>query len=221
VSKQKKADNSRAGWWFPLSSSYVQGQTLPSVWSLDAYAQWLFVFLRTDLSALTPGQLLGMRADVWAFTDPEIIEDSSWGSESLPPPEVLAALQTDAHAGIQRIRDGDWFELEKGIRYGIALMGDRIVRGSRRGSCEDLFREKVMEILQASWAQLRECPRCHGVFLKIGKQKYCSSTCAQRTHWDAYKAGRPPRDHHGEYESRTRRRLGPNVKVTPKARRSK
>lgn len=222
--KQKKlAHDPRdvTGWWFPLSSSHVQGQTLPSEWSPEAYAQWLFVFLRADLGALTPGQLLGMRADVWAFTRPEIIERTSWDSESLPTAEILAALQEDARAGIQRVRDGDWFDLEKGISYGIALMGDRIVRGSRRGTFEDLFRAAVMDTVQTFWKQLCECPRCHGVFLKIGKQKYCSSTCARRTHWDAFKVRRSPRDHHGEYARRTRKRLGENVKVASRRRKRK
>jgi hypothetical protein len=219
--KQKKPARNVTGWWFPFSSSHVQGQTLPSEWSPDVYAQWLFVFLRTDLGALTPGQLLGMRADVWAFTRPEIIEHKSWGSENLPTAEVLAALQTDARAGIQSVRDGEWFDLEKGIGYGIALMGDRIVRGSRRGTFEDLFRDKVMDTVQTYWERLQECPRCHGVFLKIGKQKYCSPTCARRTHWDAFKARRHDRDHHREYERRAKKRLGPNVKVSIKPRRKK
>ena len=220
--KRKKPIRDVMGWWLPLNSRDVQGQTLPSKWSPEAYAQWLFAFLRTDLGALTPGQLLGMRADVWAFTNPEILEPPpSWGSKSLPTAEFLAALQEDARAGIQRVRDGDWFELEKGIRYGIARMEDRVVRGSRRGTFEDLFRAAVMDTVQAFWQQLYECPRCHGVFLKIGKQRYCSLTCGRRTHWDAFKARRSPRDHHGEYERRVKRRLGAKVAVSVKPRRKK
>ena len=215
--KRKRPSRDVTGWWIPLSSPDVQGQTLPSKRSPDAYASWLFAFLRTDLGTLTPGQLLGTRADVWAFTNPEIIEPPpSWGSERLPTAKSLAALQEDARAGYQRIKDGDWFELEKGIRYGIARMGDRVVRGNRRGTFEDLFRAAVMDIYQVFWHQILHCPRCRGLFLKLGKQMYCSPTCARRTHWDAFKKRRSPRDHHGEYKRRVKKRLGAKVSVKRK-----
>jgi hypothetical protein len=57
------------------------------------------------------------------------------------------------------------------------------------------------------------------MFLKVGKQKFCSSTCARRTHWDAFKERRPNRDHHRDYAHRVRKRLGPKVKVSTKPRR--
>jgi hypothetical protein len=205
------------------TDGYVQGQTLPSSWSQspEAYARWLFEFLRTDLRTLTPGQLLGMRADLWAFVRPEIIEDKSWGNESLPTAEVLEAIQQDARAGIQRLREGEWFALERGIGYGIARFGDHIMRGGRRGTFEDLFRAAMIDTVQTLWERLRECPRCHAMFLKVGKQKYCSSICARRTHWDAFKERRPNRDHHTEYARRVQNRLGANVKVSRKPRRQK
>lgn len=199
------------------TSSYLQGQTLPPSWSPDAYAQWFFDFLRTDLAALTPGQLLGMRADLWAFVRPEILQNKSWDGD-LPTAGILEALQRDARAGIRRVREGEWFELEAGIAYGIARMGNRIIRGSRRGTFEDLFRAAVMDTVQAFWPRLHECPRCHAIFVKVGKQKYCSPTCASRSHWDAFKARRGARDHHHEYERRAKKRLGPNVKVKRRGR---
>ena len=203
------------------TDGYVPGQTLPSSWSPEAYARWLFEFLRTDLGTLTPGQLLGMRADLWAFVRPEIIEDKSWGSEYLPTADVLKALQQDARAGIQRVLKGEWFGLERGISYGIARFGEFIFRGNRRGTFEDLFRAAVMETVQTFQEQLYECPRCHAIFVKVGKQKYCSATCARRTHWDAFKERRPNRDHHREYARRVKNRLGAKVKVSVKPRRKK
>jgi hypothetical protein len=198
-------------------SSYVRGQTLPHSWSPDTYARWLFDFLRTDLATLTPGQLLGMRADLWAFVGPEIVENPSWDG-NLPTVDVLETLQRVARAGIQRVREGEWFELEAGIKYGIALAGDRVIRGNQRGTFDDLFRAAVMETLQGYWHRLPECPRCHAIFVKVGKQKYCSPTCASRAHWDAFKARRRARDHHSEYERRVKKRLGPNVKAKPRGR---
>src|SRR5688572_18833355 len=85
------------GWWtdYLETSSQVPGQTLPATPSPEAHAQWFFEFLRTDFGTLTPGQLLGMRADVWAFVRPEIVE-TSWDNEVLPPVESLKALQQEA-----------------------------------------------------------------------------------------------------------------------------
>ncbi|MBI2187319.1 MAG: hypothetical protein HYU37_09420 [Acidobacteria bacterium] len=200
---------------------YVPGQTLPPKWSPDAYARWFFDFLRIDLATLTPGQLLGMRADLWAFVRPEIVLNTSWGDEHLPPAETLEAFQRDARAGIQRVREGQWFTLEQGIGYGIARLGNQVVKGRRSGTFEDLFRAAVMDTVQAFWDRLYECPRCHAIFLKVGKQKYCSSTCASRAHWDAFKARRRARDHHLEYARRTQKRLGANAKVRIKPRRAK
>lgn len=226
-----------------LHANYVHGQTLPASWSQDTYTKWFFDFLRTDLTTLTPGQLLGMRADAWAFVGPAILEDTmpAEGVENLPAladaslhpvqrearaaiqaylptASSLEALQRDARAGIQRVREGDWFELERAIPYGIARQGNHIVRGAQRGAFRDLFLAAVMDTVQTSWSRLFECPRCHEIFLKVGKQKYCSPTCASRSHWDAFKARRSDRDHHLEYERRTKKRLGPNVKVKPRRR---
>ncbi len=174
-------------------ASHVKGQTLPPSWSPDVYALWFFDFLRTDLATLTPGQLLGIRADLWAFVRPEIVENKSWDGD-LPPVEIVEALQRDARAGIQRVREGAWFELEAGIGYGIARMGNHLVRGSRRGTFPDLFRAAVMDTVQAFWDRLHECAYCHAIFVKIGKQKYCSPTCGSRAHWAAFKARRSTRD---------------------------
>ena len=176
------------------SSSYVAGQTLPPEWLPEAYGKWLFEFLRTDLSTLTTGQQLGCRADLWAFVRPELIEGDTWEG-TLPPLDVVAALQRDAREGIHRIRKGDWFGLERGISYGIAILGRRIVRGERRGTFSDLFRAAVMDTVQTFWNRLHECPRCHEMFLKVGKRSYCSAVCASRAHWAAFKKRRGSRDH--------------------------
>jgi hypothetical protein len=200
-------------------SGLLQGQSLPASWAPDVYAKWFFDFLKTDLTTLTPGQLLGMRADVWVFVRPEIVV-KSWGDERLPPKEMLEALQRDAREGIQHVREGGWFALEAGITYGIARLGERIIRGARRGTFEDLFRAAAMDTLQAYWDRLYECPRCHALFVKVGKQKYCSPTCASRAHWEKFKMRRKARDHRREYARRTQKRLGgaAKVKIAPRKR---
>ena len=166
-----------------------------------------------------PAALARVR-DLWRFVEAEIIEKASWNlrKDDLPPVKVLVALQTSARLGIQRVREGKWFSLKDGIRHGIARRGDSIVRGSRRGTFEDLFNAAVMDAVQAFWTRLHECPRCHQIFLKIGKQEYCTTLCASRTHWEAFKARRQPRDHRREYARRIRKQVGPNVKIAPRRR---
>jgi hypothetical protein len=158
--------------------------------SPERYAQWLFGFLRTDLNVLTPGELLGMRADLWAFIRPERLGYPDWREEPLPSAEKLRDLQRDARAGLQRVLEGQWFELKHGIGYGIARMGGRLIKGVRRGTLEDLFRDAVMDAVLAFWPQLRTCARCREMFVKVGKQKYCSPACASRAHWERFKARR-------------------------------
>jgi hypothetical protein len=151
-----------------------------------------------------------MRADVWRFVRPEIIKNRSWGSEDLPPAAILAAIQQDAIAGIKLVREGEWWDLQEGIGYGIARMGERLIRGSRSGTFEDLFRAAAMDTVQTFWERLHECPRCHAMFLKVGKQKFCTPACASRAHTDAFRKRHPDRDHHAEHERRVKRRLGAN-----------
>jgi hypothetical protein len=129
-----------------------------------------------------------MRADLWAFVRPERLGHPDWGAQPLPSLEQLLALQRDARAGIQRVRDGKWWELEDGIGYGIARMGTRLIKGARRGTLTNLFRDAVMETVLAFWPQLHTCARCHALFVKVGKQKYCSPACANRAHWERFKA---------------------------------
>jgi hypothetical protein len=200
-------------------SHYVEGQTLPPRWLPERYAAWLFEFLRTDLDQLTPGQQLGMRADLWAFVQPELVEPSpQWAREGLPPVEVLKGLQKSALAGIARVREDKWFMLETGIKWGVARMGNRLIRGSRTGSFDDLFLAAVMDVMQGFWDRLHRCPRCKGIFVKVGKRKFCSAGCARRAHWDAFKRRRAERDHTREYARRVQKRLGASVKVRIRSR---
>lgn len=94
-------------------------------------------------------------------------------------------------------------------------------RGQIQASPEDHFRASVIDVLEKFWDRLRPCPRCGATFLKTRKQKYCSPTCANRTHWDAFKARRSRRDYRGEYARRVKKRIGSNARVKISPRRSK
>ena len=222
-------------------SSYTHGQTLPASWSQETYAKWFFDFLRTDLTTLTPGQQLGMRADSRAFMGPAEVERTTpaAGVENmpalldeslhpthregraaiqaqLPTVEMLQQVQREAREGIQRVREGKRFELEEGFRYGIARRGDHIYRTLPVGPFRVLFLAAVMDVVRTHWPRLRECPQCRALFLKSGKRKYCSTVCGNRAHWDAFvkaHADRSQRDHHQEYARRIQKKLGPKVKA--------
>ncbi len=198
------------------TDSYVHGQTLPASYDEDAYTQWFCAFLRSDLPSLTAGQQLGMRADLWRFVHPEIVTRTWSEGEYLPPAAILGDLQKVARDGIDAVRSGKWFSLERGIGYGIALFGDRLFRGSRTGSLDDQFRAVVMDTLQANWTRLAACPQCREMFLKLGKQKYCSPKCASRARSDTFKARRKERDHHHEYVRRIQKKTGVKLKINPR-----
>jgi hypothetical protein len=174
-----------------------------------------------DLDALNPGGQLNVRANLYAFMSPEIVEleqGESW-SDGMPDFQTAKELQLDGKDGLDRIRRGDWWALEKGISYGIHRTDKRLAKGRRKGTSKDFFRAAAMDTLQRFWSRLRACPRCKAIFLKTGKRKYCSPSCASRAHWEAFKERRAGRDHHREYTDRIRKRLG-NLKVTPKRRKA-
>lgn len=194
------------------TDSYIAGQTLPWTYEPNAYARWLFEFLKTDLSVLSSEQDRETRANLRAFVRAELPEDG-FGADLLPTEEATRGAQSIGRQGIQRVLAFEWFELEKGIAYGIARAGDQIIRGSTRGSFADLFRAAVMDVVQEYWDRLYDCPRCHSIFVKAGKQKYCSTRCMTAANWDRFKENRPVRDHRQEYLARVRKRLGSKVRV--------
>jgi hypothetical protein len=228
-----------------LSGMVVPGQALPMCSPAAAYIKWFFDFLRTDLATLTPGQLLAMRADAHAFLGHVILDPTPGDVESQPavideslPPfyrhgqaviestgptaASLQAVQREARAGLQRVRDGEWFhvELEGPWRLSIVREGNRIIRLPRHGTFRMLFLAAAIDVVEQSWPQLRECPGCHTLFWKVGKQKFCTLACGSRTHWLAFKARRSARDYRREYNQTLRKRIGPvaKVKIKPKRR---
>jgi uncharacterized Zn finger protein (UPF0148 family) len=46
--------------------------------------------------------------------------------------------------------------------------------------------------------RIRTCPHCGTLFLKQGKQAYCSNVCGQKVRWARFIAHRPDRDYRRE-----------------------
>jgi hypothetical protein len=64
------------------------------------------------------------------------------------------------------------------------------------------FGDALHRALEAAFAQvcgrIRACPQCGRLFLKEGKQAYCSNACGQKVRWARFIAHRPPRDYRRE-----------------------
>ena len=182
----------------------------------ESYAEWLCDFLRQDLDR--PASEVDLRRKAFDFIsvgEGAVIDLTPAGGladDHLPTMAVLRDLQQEVATGISTVRAGNWWVVPP-ITYGLARLGSRLIRGHRQGPFRSLFLAAAADAVQESWQRLWECPRCHHLFVKVGKQRYCSAACSQRTRWDRYKGKRPPRDYRLERENANRKRLGANVKV--------
>lgn len=194
-------------------ASYVAGQTLPTRRDAEIYARWFFnEFLRLDLGTISAAKESELAANLWAFVGPGMVRDAR-SREGVVPLVAMSSLAQAARDGIRRVTQGGWYELKEGVSYGIAQLGDGLVKGRQTGTFEDQFHAAVMDACLVFWDRLRDCPGCGTLFLRAGKQKFCSNTCSRRASWERFERHRGPRDHHKEYESRVRKKLGATVKV--------
>jgi hypothetical protein len=198
--------------------------------SREDRARWLFGFLGADLGTLSPGQLLEMRRDAWQFvvegthtlvapTPGDGVEEGTSSRDRLPNVSLLKAIQEEWRAGSEKLKKGKWWVLEQPTKYGIARVGERVIRGHYEGTFRDLFLATMLDLVQESWPILFACPRCGNPFVKIGKQQYCSAVCSRKTRWERFKLNRGSRDYRGEREQALRKRLGKNAKIKPGHRR--
>jgi hypothetical protein len=198
--------------------------------SAESRARWLFDFLRTDLAKTTEGQVLGLRKDALGFAGAVIVQLPDSGPTRAPsrdkaadrweqeqghvvPAEELPRLQASIRSGFNRLREHRWWLLEGPISYGIATLGGRIIRGHRQGAFRDLFLAAALDLVQEWWDRLYTCERCKAIFVKIGKQAYCSPTCSQKARMERFRSKRPPRNYLAEREQAARKRFGPNVRL--------
>ena len=189
-----------------------------------SYGEWLFDFLWQDIDKLGSQVDLRRRAfEFISFGDGALIDltpDGGLADDRLPTVAVLKELQHLVIAGIATLRAGRWWSLPP-VAYGLARLGSRLTRGSRQGPFRSLFLVAAADAVEESWSRLWECPHCRRIFVKAGKQRYCSAACSQRTRWDRFKPKRPARDYRLERENAMRKRLGAKVKVGhPQSRRS-
>jgi hypothetical protein len=179
----------------------------------EAKARWLLRLMSANLAELTPGELIGMSRDAAGFISPAFPDPN--GPE--PDAALLRELQAALVRGWRKLNAGEWWALEGRIGYGIARMGPgrgRIIRGERQGRFADLFQAAALDLMQEHWSRLETCPKCGVVFLKVGKQEYCSPTCSQKVRWQRFAAkAKRARDYRAERTNAIRKRTGANVKL--------
>jgi hypothetical protein len=200
----------------------------------DARARWLSAFVHANLAAAKPERVLGLRRDAFDFVDVTgagcVIEPGAEeiADDALPTVALLQQLQDDFKTGYETLKAGGEWMLPEPIRYGIetwpepirysfAGPGTRVIKGAGRGSFRSLFVAGMLDIVTEWWNsdRIRTCPRpkCGKLFLKVGRQVYCSAACSSITRWEKFQAKRRARDFKAEHRQRTAKRLG----LSPKA----
>ena len=130
---------------------------------------------------------------------------------------TLSELQQELIDGLDRFTRGYHWKIEGPSVVSVARAGDALTR-SYQGTFKQLFRVSMLDAFERCQTRLRRCS-CQRIFLRVGKQKYCSTACAQKTRWERYKPSRATRDYRAERENAIRKRTGANLRIRGKAKR--
>ena len=154
-------------------------------------AKWLFEFRGLDFGSLTPGQLLDQRRSAFMFVGAAVMpQKGGLDTDRLPTVSALKMLQKELQEGLDKLWRGEesWRQ-RRPIKDSIARVGDYVVTEGREGSFLAVFVAAMMDVLRESWDRVRSCPQCGTPFFKVGKIKYCSTTCSRKYRWERYTEG--------------------------------
>jgi hypothetical protein len=193
----------------------------------ESRARWLLDFLRLELDSISISTWRRLRREAWGFVDDgnsAIERDTDVGFSTdealvLVDPGALRDLQEEVRRGIKAVRDGRWWLVKGEKEHGIARWGGSLRRGHRAGVFRVLFVAIAVDIVEEYWSAMYQCPQCDQLFLRQGKQMYCSKVCSRRTRWARFALGRPERDYRAERERAFQRRHGARVKLGRKTKR--
>ena len=188
--------------------------------------RWLLEFLRCDLAALRPGELLALRNEVFPYlldksraTVTIFHEDWLLAQGPVPPRrpgvdarDVIAAartymggLQDDLRAGVNALQAGMWhpFGLQGPAPSWSLERGDdgAIVR-AYMGEGRTITIASAADVLVRWWPELRRCKHepCGVWFLPThGRQWYHDARCASTARYQRFK---PTRNYKTEYARR-------------------
>lgn len=188
---------------------------------------WLLGFLRRDLAALRPGELLDLRNDVFPYlhsgdfatlTDFDADELRALGP--IPPRhsndasrkiigavrDLMAGLQGQLRAGIDTLLEtGAWqpFRLDRPApHWSLERCPDGSIRRSYMGRWSTITIASAADLVVRWWPQLRRCHNatCRAWFLpRHGRQQYHDTRCSNETRYQRFK---PTRDYKTEYSRR-------------------
>ena len=188
--------------------------------------RWLLEFLRCDLAALRPRELLALRNEVFPYLHDKshatltvIDKDEVLALGRVPSKQpgvesrhVIAAarklmggVQDDLRAGVNALQAGMWhpFDLQEPAPSWSLERGDdgAIVR-AYMGGWHTITLASAADVLVRWWPELRRCKHepCGAWFLPThGRQRYHDARCASAARYQRYK---PTRDYKAEYARR-------------------
>jgi len=188
---------------------------------------WLLEFLRRDVAALRPGELLDLRNDLFPYlhcgdlaTVTVVDADELRALGPVPPRratvdsrqviaaarDLMAGLQGQLRAGVDALQQaGAWrpFALERPApHWSLERRADGTVRRSYMGAWSTITLASAVDLFLRWWPQLRRCAHepCRAWFLPThGRQRYHDARCAARARYQRFK---PTRDYKTEYARR-------------------
>jgi hypothetical protein len=188
---------------------------------------WLLAFLRRDVAALPPGDLLALRNDVFPYlhyadqaTVTVIDPDELHAFGPVPPRRadmnaeqvisaacnLMAGLQGQLLAGIDQLQQaGVWqpFGLQgPAPPWSLERRPDGTIRRAYLGAWRTITLASAIDLLVRWWPQLRRCEHgpCSAWFLPThGRQRYHDPRCSGAARYQRFK---PTRNYKNEYARR-------------------
>ena len=188
--------------------------------------RWLLEFLRCDLAALRPRELLALRNEVFPYlhrkshaTLTVIDEDELLALGPVPPTrpgvdaqDVIAAarklmgrLQDDLRAGVNALQAGMWQPFGRqgpAPSWSLERGDDGAIVRAYMGGWHTITLASAADVLVRWWPELRRCKHepCGAWFLPThGRQRYHDARCASAARYQRFK---PTRDYKAEYARR-------------------
>lgn len=188
---------------------------------------WLLEFLRHDIAALRPGELLDLRNEVFPYlhcgdlATVTVFDAAELRALGPVPPrradvdsyqviaaarDLMAGLQGQLRVGIDALQQaGLWqpFGLKRPApHWSLEKRADGTVRRSYMGAWNTITLASAVDLFVRWWPQLRRCDRerCRVWFLPThGRQRYHDARCAGKARYQRFK---PTRDYKTEYSRR-------------------
>jgi hypothetical protein len=188
---------------------------------------WLLAFLRRDVAALRPGEVLALRNDVFPYLhDADLATLTVLDADELralgpvPPRRadgnsqqviaaarhLMAGLQDQLRAGVDALQEaGAWqpFARERPApHWSLERRADGTVRRTYMGDWRTITLASAADLFVRWWSQLRRCTHepCRAWFLPThGRQRYHHPRCSEEARYQRFK---PTRNYKNEYARR-------------------